>query len=82
MLKVTHATFTLGALTWSLFPHPDNASFLKLEAKDEDGDVIASAQIATNGEGLASIDLRATTDHPLTASVGGADGSLPYQGTV
>lgn len=81
-MTINHATFTLGALTWQLFPHPDNASFLKLEAKDEDGDVIASAQIATNGEGLASIDLRATTDHLLTASVGGADGSLQYQGTA
>lgn len=82
MVKVTQASFTLGALTWQLFPHPDNASFLRLEAKNESGIVIASAQMATNGEGLASIDLRATADHPLTASVGGADGSLPYQGTA
>lgn len=79
-MVTTYNTFTLGAVTYSLLPHPDNPDYLRLHAEDESGNLIAFAQIATTGEGGASIDLRATAGHPLTASVGDASGGLPYQG--
>lgn len=81
-MKITHTAFTLGDLTWTLMPHPDNETFLVLEGKKADGALVAMTQIATSTNGLATMDVRATTGNPLTVTVGGADGSLPYSGTA
>lgn len=62
--------------------HPDNPAFAQLHAYNGADELVGVVNIGGLDNGNASVDVRATAGHPVTASIGAADGSLPYRGTA